>query len=130
MYCSSNRWGLRACAAGTKTAAQTAASARNSEPRVIRSRQVLEAFNHHLALAPFNRQARTKDIMVHANRFNPGDRNSRREYVFCNYRRLFREPANRAERDAAGLPTERVSERTFRRREADNICRHVIRLYY
>src|SRR5260370_40412228 len=101
MYCSSSRWGSRACAAGTKTTAQTAASARNAEPCVIRSRQVLEAFNHHFALASFNRQACMKDIMVHANRFNSGGRNSRREGVFCNRTRGFREPANRAERDAA-----------------------------
>src|SRR5207247_2161739 len=116
MYCSSSRCGSRACAAGTKTAAQTAAIARNAEPCFIRLRQVLEAFNHHLALASFNRQARPKDIMVHANRFNSGDRNSRREYVFRNNTRGFRESANRAERDAARPPTERRSDGALRRR--------------
>src|SRR5712671_2108721 len=130
MYCSSSRCGSRACAAGTKTAAQTAASARNAEPCFIRLRQVLEAFNHHLALASFNRQARPKDIMVHPNRFNSGDRNSRREYVFCNYRQVVRQPSNRAERNAARLPAERVSERALRRREMDDIGRYVIRLHY
>src|SRR5882757_9253029 len=104
MYCFSSRWGSRACAAGTKIAAQTAASARSAEPGIIRSRQVLEALDHHFALASLKRLTITKDIMVHPYRFNSGDRNSRRKYVFGNRRRVFFVASKRPERDAAGLP--------------------------
>src|SRR5712692_8148247 len=130
MYCSSRRWGSRACATGAKTVAQAATSARNAEPWVIRSRQVLEALNHHFALASLNRRAFTKDIMIHSHRLNSGDRHARREYVFGNHRRVFCVASNRTERDAAGLPPELMRYPPDRQVETGNVGCNVIRLYH